>query len=97
MGFSLFLLKLNGGFIMGLTKSIIFIFLLAAVTSSSGQVIGKIFSSEYADLNFGNVISYKEIDNVELRDMLQKAGTYIMFNIDTKKQNNRSWNGSFRE
>jgi len=69
---------------MGLTKSLVFILFLVAVTSSSGQVIGKIFNAEYADQNFGDVISYVEIDNVELENMLKNAGEYIMFNIDTK-------------
>lgn len=69
---------------MCLTKSLLFILLLAAVTSSSGQVIGKIFNAEYANQTFGEVVNSVEIENSQLTSLLNSAGEYIMFNIDTK-------------
>lgn len=68
---------------MTLKKLLLYILFFAAVTSSSGQVVGKIFDAEYANENFGSVISSVLISNIELREMLEKAGTYIMLNIDT--------------
>ncbi|VAX19300.1 hypothetical protein MNBD_IGNAVI01-1493 [hydrothermal vent metagenome] len=68
---------------MTLKKLLLYILFFAAVTSSSGQVVGKIFDAEYANENFGSVISSVVISNIELREMLEKAGTYIMLNIDT--------------
>jgi len=71
------------GFIIGFTKSLLFVLFLAAATSSSRQVAGKTFNAEYANQNFGDVVSYIEIDNVELEYMHKNTGEYIMFNIYT--------------
>lgn len=69
---------------MRLRISLFIMLALVTFTSSNGQVIGKIFDTEYANQTFGNVVNSVEIENSELTSLLQNAGDYIMFNIDTK-------------
>lgn len=47
------------------------------------QSIGEIFDKNYADQEFGEVLSSVEIANDELRGLLLNAGEYILLNIDT--------------
>jgi hypothetical protein len=49
------------------------------------QTIGEIFDKNYADQEFGEVLSSVEIANDELRGLLLNAGEYILLNIDTGK------------
>ncbi len=49
----------------------------------NAQVIGKIFDADYANKEFGEVKSYIEISNDELKNLCTEAGEYIMLNIDT--------------
>lgn len=49
------------------------------------QTIGEIFDKNYADQEFGEVLSSVEIANDELRRLLLNAGEYILLNIDTGK------------
>ena len=49
----------------------------------NAQVIGKIFDADYANKEFGKVQSSVEINNTELKNLLEEAGEYIMLNIDT--------------
>jgi hypothetical protein len=49
------------------------------------QTIGEIFDKDFADSEFGEVLSSVEIANDELRGLLLNAGEYILLNIDTGK------------
>ena len=49
----------------------------------NAQVIGKIFDADYANKEFGKVKSSVEINNTELKNLLEEAGEYIMLNINT--------------
>ncbi len=58
-------------------------FVLLSFNFSNAQVIGKIFDKDYADQEFGEVLSFVEVDNNTLTEMLTASGEYIMFNIET--------------
>lgn len=59
--------------------------LFCFTTFNSAQVIGKIFDRGIADQEFGNVISFIEIESADIDSLLQNLGTYIMVNIDNGK------------
>ena len=66
---------------MRLIISLFSILILVTAISSRGQVIGKTFDAEYTIKNFGEVVNFLKIDNVEFKSMLKSGGEYIMFNI----------------
>lgn len=68
---------------MNTLKIVFFVFCFASFCNA--QVIGKIFDKDYADQEFGEVVSSIEVDNNNLRSMLKTAGEYIMLNIDSGK------------
>jgi hypothetical protein len=71
----------QGKFIM--RKIFVVLFVLFFLNVSNAQVIGEIFDKAYADQEFGNVLSYIEIENDDLAEMLKTSGEYIMLNIET--------------
>ncbi len=64
-------------------KIFVVLFVLFFLNVSNAQVIGEIFDKAYADQEFGNVLSYIEIENDDLAEMLKTSGEYIMLNIET--------------
>jgi len=65
------------------TKRTLFtILFLGLLNLAQAQVIGKIFTKDYADANFGEVQRSITILNNTLNYLLDQAGEYIMFNID---------------
>ncbi|MCB9249540.1 MAG: hypothetical protein H6613_13825 [Ignavibacteriales bacterium] len=68
-----------------------FLFVLFSFNVLSAQVIGEIFDADYANKEFGEVVSFVEVNNSELTGMLKEAGEYIMLNINTG--NGRALNG----
>ena len=52
-------------------KIIYLVIFFVSLTSLNAQVIGKIFDKDYADREFGAVVTFVEIDNNELTDLLE--------------------------
>ena len=49
------------------------------------EIIGKIFSKEEADKNYGPVLSSVKIASSELKTLISKSKKYVMFNIKDGK------------
>lgn len=49
------------------------------------EIIGKIFSKEEADKNYGPVISSVEISSSQLASLCRQASKYVMFNLKDGK------------
>lgn len=64
-------------------RTLFFVFCFASF--SNAQVIGEIFDKDFANQEFGKVVSSVNIDNSILDAMLKVAGEYIMLNIDGDK------------
>ena len=62
---------------------VLFILIFSSFCSLNAQVIGKIFDANYANNEFGAVVRFIEVDNDELKSMLDIAGEYIMLNIES--------------
>jgi hypothetical protein len=52
---------------------------------NTAQTIGKIFSKEEADKNYGPVLSSVSITSSELKTLISQSDKYIMFNIKDGK------------
>ncbi len=65
-------------------KKMLYFVVILAVSANflNAQVVGKLFDADYANKNFGEVKNFVEITNSNLKDLLEKAGDYIMFNIN---------------
>jgi hypothetical protein len=64
-----------------------FCFLLILILSqiNTAQTIGKIFSKEEADKNFGPVLSSVSIASSELKTLISQSDKYIMFSVKDGK------------
>lgn len=62
---------------------IFFIFFAPGLLSAQ-EVYGKIFTKAEADQMFGPVLKKFDIDVNEVKDLLDRAGNYIMFNYETE-------------
>ena len=65
-------------------RKIILVFFLFCFSSFSiAQTIGEIFDKDFADQEFGQVVTFVEVESKELTDLLKLSGQYIMLNIDS--------------